>query len=424
MARDQVDHITRVFRENKGITVRTEFGADGGIDFMYAEGQILVRDEYLQRVERLLGLPDDPERVKRVIDGVVLLHLAPEDDRATTAGAAGGRLTVIEALEIIEAQLGVRVASPDHVVTVAPGMACPATEPQEVYYQSEPFPGICAEDSGEGVLVYIADTGLLEHASSEHTWLAGVRRARDSNGQLQDWDPALVQGSGGHLWIPPYAGHGTFVAGVVRCVAPRTEIIVAKVFDVAGGALESDFVPELTRALGLGVDIFHLSVAAPTRKHLPLLAFEQWLDLLQQYKGVACVVAAGNDSTQRPCWPGAFPQTVSVGALAADWRSRADFSNYGGWVDVYAPGRDLVNAYATGRYKCEDFPYKGQIRVFHGMAKWSGTSFSTPVVTGRIAARMWRTGENGQEAAAALLAEAREHTVPGVGAVLLPCHNR
>jgi Subtilase family len=394
---------------------------DGGIDFIYAEGQILVREEHLEQVLQILEgrtrddvEQDQPRRIRRVIEGVVLLTL-PE-----------GRFALaLDALDEIDGQIGRGVATPNHVVTVSggSGTSCPATEPEEVYYEIEPFPSVCHDGGGAGVLIYLADTGLLRDAAT-HSWLAyGVWMGNPA----EDVDPHDPLGN--PPVIPPYAGHGTFVAGVMRCMAPQAQIIVTNAFSVAGSQLESDVVPRLESALGLGADIFHLTIACLSRYDLPLIAFEVWLRHLRHHPGAICVAAAGNCGFDRPEWPAAFPGVIAVGALGGDWRGRATFSNFGPWVDVYAPGRDLVNAFATGTYRCYIYPYGqqvqpdgsvGQVRDFYGMAKWSGTSFSTPIVTGRIASRMSRTGETARQAAAALLAEARSHAIPGVGPVLLP----
>jgi len=393
--------------------VRIDFvREEGGLGYMYAVGQLLVREQYLNEVLAILGEePDErefrrsqPDRIQRVIAGVVLLTL---DQRRQK-----DQFDVPSLLRTIDRELGQGAATPNHVLTVSGDAGtCPATEPEQVYNKIEPYPAVCHDGGGHGVLIYLADTGLLPDAQLGHPWLAGVRMGNPA----EDEDPGGSQNP-----IPPYTAHGTFVAGVTRCMAPGAEIVVTNAFAVAGSTLESDLVPRLTAALGHGVDIFHLTVAAPSRADLPLISFEAWLRLLRQYKGTVCLAAAGNSDSRRPHWPGAFHDVLSVGALAADWRSKASFSNYGGWVDVYAPGRDLVNAYATGTYKCQIDPYKNQQRKFNGMAKWSGTSFSTPIVTGLIASRMSRTGENAQQAAAALLAEARAEAIPGVGAVLRP----
>ena len=423
-ATGQAEHITAAFGREK-IAILTEYSDDGGIEFMYAAGHILVRDSHLGEVQAILGQPEGFVHVTRVIEGIVTLSLVKAGKNPRLKVRAGRQPTVIEAVAASDEEFGEGIVTPDQVLTVDPSVPCPATEPEPAYADMEPYPGICTENSGEGVVVYVADTGLLEDAAATHPWLAGVRRARTPDGQDQDWDPTRWQDPAvNESLIPPYCAHGTFVAGVIRCQAPRATVIVARIFRFAGSSLESQFVRELEAALRIGVDIFNLTISAPTRHSRPLVAFAQWLKLLNQYKGVVCVVSAGNSGSNRWSWPAAFPTVVSVGALAANWRDRARFSNYGGWVDVYAPGRDLINAYTTGPYRCHDAPYTGEIRNFHGMARWSGTSFSTPIVTGLIAARMWRTGENGKEAAAALLREARSQAIPGVGPILLPCDQR
>jgi len=410
---DEIDYVVRAFRGSSDRRPEVKAArTDGGVDHLYVEGQILVRAEYLDRVLEILGQPaerdlvrDEPERLRRVVGGVAVLVLADPHP------------TVQEALAEIDRQLGKGAATPDHVLTVANGEAliCPATEPQPVYEGIEPYPSVRRDNGGTDALIYVADTGLLEDADKACSWLTGV--------QAVDIDPLPPMLPGGVQPIPAYTGHGTFVTGVIRAMAPAAEILVSNAFSIAGSQVESDLVTKLEDELRRGVDIFHLSIATRSRHDLPLIAFEQWLKRLQQTKGSVCIAPAGNNGNRRPNWPGAFPGVIAVGALGSDWHGRATFSNFGGWVDVYAPGRDLVNAYATGTYTCHVAPYTNQVRDFYGMAKWSGTSFSTPIVTGLIAARMSRTGENAAQAAAALLAEARSQVVPGVGPVLLPGHS-
>jgi subtilisin family serine protease len=404
---DEVQHVIHAFRPtpDEGIDIKVARSGDR-VDYLHADGQILVRDEYLGQVLEILELPTEQEtrdagRVRRVIAGVVLLTL--EDDQPA----------VRDALDVIDQRLGRGIATPDHLLTVATGdpPICPATEPQEAYYDIEPYPSVSHGNGGAGVLIYMDDTGLLKDAAETHPWLAGVQGDLDP---LPPEDPPDTQP------IPPYTGHGTFVAGVTRCMAPAADIVVTDVFSTAGSELESNWIPRLEAALNLGVDIFHLTIAAHSRHDFPLIAFREWLKHLHEHGGAVCVVAAGNNGSRRPSWPAAFSDVIAVGALGADWRGRANFSNFGSWVDVYAPGRDLINAYATGTYTCHVYPYAGEVRKFYGMAKWSGTSFSTPIVTGLIASRMSSTGETARQAAAAVLAEARAQAIPGVGPVLLP----
>ena len=204
----------------------------------------------------------------------------------------------------------------------------------------------------------------------------------------------------------PYAGHGTFAAGMVRAMAIKSEIFVYGFLLNGGAIFESQILDAFQRALLAAPDIISMSAGSHSRGDLGMIGFRV---LWEKYapKGTVLIAAAGNDSSRKPFYPAADTYAIGVGAIDPDGK-RAGYSNYGGWVDVYALGTDVINAFPFGTYDYQQPPMTGKHAKFdNGVAMWSGTSFSTPLVAGVVAARMSRTGENGQQAAKAIVALAQ-----------------
>ena len=85
--------------------------------------------------------------------------------------------------------------------------------------------------------------------------------------------------------------------------------------------------------------------------------------------GALVVAAAGNDdinSDISPSYPASHPRVLAVGATERDSRGRAEFSQYGKTVNVFAPGEDIITTSPGNEY---DFSA-------------SGTSFASPLVSG------------------------------------------
>jgi subtilisin family serine protease len=393
------------------------------LHYLYREYAILVRqieaDRVVEQLQQILGdtgYGDVPEgdareiRREELSRGLVRLTIPPIPT------------LVPELVDRLDQDLWPGVAKPDHKVYVCPRM-CPATEPIVVPGNSTPVPapGLDADGRGRaswggsdgyGVSVSIVDTGLISGTAAKHAWLTGVRGDQE--------DPYTTD-AGGNRVLAPYAGHGTFGAGVLRCVAPKASVYVEGAFSNAGADYESRLLSNLEDALDHHPDILVFTFASATHRDQSLKTFDELYDRrISRTKGLVVLAPAGNDGKSRPRWPAAHPGVVSVGALAANGRQRARWSNYGRWVDVYAPGEDLVNAFPEGTYECSEPPNVGERRDFHGMAMWSGTSFSTPLVAGLIAARMSQTGENAQQAWDSLQRFACGQAIPGVGPVLYP----
>jgi hypothetical protein len=396
----------------RGIRIEAALRADGEIDYIYQTGRLIAR-----------ATADNLSLLGNALPGLRAVNrdLRPDGELVvlTTDDLMGARLSVPDALNRIDGQLGKRnpafadggglpVASPDHVVHVS--RICPAVEPEvPAGAPTAPWPAPRSSyQTRRQAVIGVSDTGLLEKLDpTQYPWLNDV---------TGDPDP-LAPGPNGQNQIQEYAAHGTFVAGVAKCEAPHATVLVNDHFSASGGEVESEMIKKVLALAAKGVDVINLSAGTYTRNNWTPLGFSLFN---QHYPDIAFVAAAGNDNTDRPFWPAAFDWAIAVGALATDQQHRAWFSNYGPWVDVYALGEGMVNAYATGVYTYNEPPKAPATATFQGMARWDGTSFSAPLVAGLIAERIGRSGDNAQQATQAVLKLAGNQVLAGVGPALFP----
>lgn len=214
--------------------------------------------------------------------------------------------------------------------------------------------------TGQGVVVAVLDTGI----DATHPELAGRVLPNGYNFIHDNTDTGEISN-----------GHGTYVAGLIRLVAPDAKLLPIVVLDEDGKGDGWSFAKGLYYAIDQGVEVINLSLGSTYKPEIVEDAVEEATNL-----GIVVVSAAGNFDREEP---EEFPAAMSdgFGVAAVDHADfKAPFSNYNDKLFLSAPGNSAGD---TGPYTPETAVYS--TIPGGGYAVWEGTSFSTAFVSGAVA---------------------------------------
>jgi hypothetical protein len=380
--------------------------SDGRPPVPVVPGEILVplRRERSTLTQALAN--DGFRRVGEAAGGTVAIYRDSEDDevrrsargverlgRALTRARTAGR-------DDTRAAVGADAAddvAPNHVVAmnwVMKGMIGP--EPTETVLPTlATVPSARAD--GRRPLVVVIDTGIdAAHTDRSDGWLDGVEAPTPND--VDPLDEVDRDGNGpGDGFLDLGAGHGTFVAGVVRQAEPSARVVVLRALDADGLGTEVGVAEAIGRATTIlqdaGGGVLNLSLGMNSWNDAPPPVLAGALDaLFAAVPGkVAVVAAAGNDADDRRYWPAAFDTVRGVAALTRELQP-AQWSSYGPWVNFSAVGEGIVSTFVAGHEtpgsNALDDPFDPQPDVFVGpnpVALWLGTSFAAPQVAAVLA---------------------------------------
>lgn len=208
--------------------------------------------------------------------------------------------------------------------------------------------------SGSGVRIYIVDTGV----DALHPELGGrVADGFDAFGQNLDQTDCN--------------GHGTHVAGIAAGsyfgVAKSATIVPVRVLDCNGAGNTTtltDGIDWILASHSGGIGIVNMSLGGNKNDEVNAATSK----LISA--GLVVIAAAGNSNVDACTFSPASAQgVIAVGAIGQDG-ARASFSNWGGCVDIMAPGVGINSANSAD---------------YSSAKRRSGTSQASPFVAGAIA---------------------------------------
>jgi thermitase len=189
-------------------------------------------------------------------------------------------------------------------------------------------------------------------------------------------------------------GHGTHVTGIAGALTDNgkgvaggcfeCELLIAKVMGPIGFTTDSRIVEGINWSVNQGAEVVNLSLGGSGDSSVLRTAVNRAYS-----QGAVMVAAAGNEGTNVPQYPAAYSKVIAVSATTTDGRL-ARFSNRGDWVDLAAPGTDILSTSKSGGY--------------HRM---SGTSMSAPLVSG-LAGLLASRGMSGDSSRQRMLASAKD----------------
>ena len=170
--------------------------------------------------------------------------------------------------------------------------------------------GCCGEEApaGQGVTIALLDAGVTNYETA---------------GKTSFIDDDTID-----------SDHGNDMMSILKDTAPGADVLDVRVLDDEGKGTYANVEKGIRWAVDNSADIIVMSFVGDKKSAL----LENALTYAEEHE-VLVVASAGNYSSEKACYPAAYPTVISVGALDENGNVQ-DYSNFGDYVDTFVEWSD------------------------------------------------------------------------------------